>query len=77
VGQHPQVGVDAAGVGNRDVRARRAGQRVPDQLRLTTSGDLFRLVNQLEGVKMLALAVTAACIAAMGRPGPALPAGCA
>ena len=40
---------------------------------ITTSGNLFKLMNQLDGVKMLALAVTAVCLAAIGRPIPALP----
>jgi hypothetical protein len=40
---------------------------------VTTSGDLSNLVNQLDGVKMLALAVTAVSVAAVKSPGLALP----
>jgi hypothetical protein len=40
---------------------------------VTTSGDLFRLLNHLDGVKMLALAITALCLAAVKSPSPALP----
>jgi hypothetical protein len=40
---------------------------------IATSGDLFTLVNRLDGVKMLALAVAAVCLAVIGRPTPALP----
>jgi hypothetical protein len=36
-------------------------------------GDLSNLVNRLDGVKMLALAGTGACLAAIGGPVPALP----
>jgi hypothetical protein len=35
-GQHPQVGVDAAGIGNLQLHARGTGQRLPDQLRLAS-----------------------------------------
>jgi hypothetical protein len=40
---------------------------------VAVSGDLFKLVNQLDGVKMLALAVTAFCLATLGGPATALP----
>jgi hypothetical protein len=40
---------------------------------VATSGDLSSLVNQLDGVKMLALAVTAVSLAAVKSPGRALP----
>ena len=40
---------------------------------VTTSGELFRLLNRLDGVKMLALAITALCLAAAQRPSPARP----
>jgi hypothetical protein len=41
--------------------------------RIATSGELFRLLNRLDGVKMLALAITALCLAAVKSPSPALP----
>jgi hypothetical protein len=40
---------------------------------VTRSGELSDLVNQLDGVKMLALAGAGACLAATGGPAPALP----
>jgi hypothetical protein len=40
---------------------------------VTRCGDLSDLVNWLDGVKMLALAATGACLAATGGPAPALP----
>jgi hypothetical protein len=40
---------------------------------VTRCGDLSNLVNQLDGGKMLALAGTAACLAALRGPGRALP----
>jgi hypothetical protein len=40
---------------------------------VTRCGDLSNLVNQLDGVKMLALAGTAACLATRRGPGQALP----
>ena len=40
---------------------------------VTRCGDLSDLVNRLDGVKMVALAGTGACLAAIGRPAPALP----
>jgi hypothetical protein len=40
---------------------------------VTTSGDLFQLVNRLDGVKMLALALTAISLAAVRSPRPAQP----
>jgi hypothetical protein len=40
---------------------------------VTRCGDLSDLVNRLDGVKMLALAATGACLAATGGPAPALP----
>lgn len=44
---------------------------------ITTSGDLFRWLNQLDGVKMLALAVTAIAFAAIGGRTRRCPAGSA
>jgi hypothetical protein len=40
---------------------------------VTRCGDLSDLVNRLDGVKMLALAATGACLAAVGGPAPVLP----
>jgi hypothetical protein len=40
---------------------------------ITVSGSLFTLLNRLDGVKMLALAVAAVALAAVGGPAPALP----
>ncbi len=40
---------------------------------VTASGDLSNVVNQLDGIKMIALAVTATCLAAVVSPGPVLP----
>jgi hypothetical protein len=40
---------------------------------VATSGELFRLLNRLDGVKMLALAITAVCLAAVKSPSPVLP----
>jgi hypothetical protein len=37
-GQHPQVAVDAAGIGNLQLRARGTGQRLPDHLTLAAQG---------------------------------------
>ena len=39
---------------------------------ITRCGELSDLVNRLDGGKMLALAATGACLAAIGRPAPAL-----
>jgi hypothetical protein len=38
-----------------------------------TSGDLFQLLNRLDGVKMFALAITAVSLAAVNSPRPVLP----
>jgi hypothetical protein len=40
---------------------------------IITSGNLSNLVNQLDGVKMLTLAATAACLAIPAKPSPPLP----
>jgi hypothetical protein len=40
---------------------------------VTRCGDLSDLVNRLDGVKMIALAGTGACLAAIGGPAPAVP----
>jgi hypothetical protein len=40
---------------------------------VSTSGELFRLLNRLDGVKMFALAITAVGLAALNRPQPVLP----
>lgn len=40
---------------------------------VSTSGELFQLLNRLDGVKMFALAITAVCLAAVKSPSPVLP----
>jgi glucan phosphoethanolaminetransferase (alkaline phosphatase superfamily) len=40
---------------------------------VSTSGELFRLLNRLDGVKMFALAITAVSLAALNSPRPVLP----